>query len=288
MASAPGSLPLPIRTVLGLSVPDTSGIPVPDVSGMVGAGVLISGPSLHNVKAQVDSGTRASRPGTRSRKRASRLLLGAATLGPFPRSAATVLPGTEMDGSLPGEVTRLLRASHEGDVDAVPRLIPLVYGHLRELAEAQLRRESPGHTLTPTALVHEAYLKLQPGLSAPPRDRAHFLAIAARAMRQVLVDHARTRRARKRGGGWARATLTDEIPGAAQVDPEELLALDRAMESLDPRQRQVVECWPWIGPWRAWTPDSARWWSVGSSAEWKRPRSHWPSGYRSARCVASG
>jgi len=147
-----------------------------------------------------------------------------------------------MDGNLPGEVTRLLRASHEGDVDAVPRLIPLVYGHLRELAEAQLRRESPGHTLTPTALVHEAYLKLQPGFTAPPRDRAHFLAIAARAMRQVLVDHARTRRARKRGGGWARATLTDEIPGAAQVDPEELLALDQAMESLDPRQRQVVEC----------------------------------------------
>lgn len=147
-----------------------------------------------------------------------------------------------MDGTPAGEVTRLLRAADGGDAEAGGRLVGLVYDRLRELAGAQLRREDAGHTLTPTALVHEAWMKLQAGLSVTPRDRAHFLAIAARAMRQVLVDHARTRGARKRGDGWARATLTDRIPGAADVDPTELLALDQALESLEPRQRRVVEC----------------------------------------------
>jgi RNA polymerase sigma factor (TIGR02999 family) len=147
-----------------------------------------------------------------------------------------------MDGPSPGEVTKLLRAMGRGDEEAVSRLMPLVYQELRSLARARLRRESVGHTLTPTDLVHEAYLKLAPGSALAPRDRAHFLAIASRAMRQVLVDHARTRKAVKREGGWDRATLTEGVLGAPDVDPTELLALDEAMESLDPRQRMVVEC----------------------------------------------
>jgi RNA polymerase sigma factor (TIGR02999 family) len=124
----------------------------------------------------------------------------------------------------------------------VSRLLTLVYDQLRELAGAQLRREQAGHTLTPTALVHEAYLKLGSSPSAGARDRAHFLAIASRAMRQVLVDHARTRNARKREGGWVRATLSEGELDSGEVDPAELLALEESLGSLDPRQRQVVEC----------------------------------------------
>jgi RNA polymerase sigma factor (TIGR02999 family) len=141
-----------------------------------------------------------------------------------------------------GEVTLLLRSMGAGDDGAAARLVPLVYDQLRALAVGQLRREAVGHTLTPTALVHEAYLKLAPGQALEPRDRAHLLAIASRAMRQVLVDHARAHHARKREGGWMRATLSDGIAGPDEVDATELLALDEALESLDPRQRQVVEC----------------------------------------------
>lgn len=138
-----------------------------------------------------------------------------------------------------GEVTVLLRAARDGDRDAVDRLMPIVYDELRGLARRQLGRERAGHTLHATALVHEAYVKLAGG-AFDANDRGHFLAIAARAMRQVLVDHARTRDAQKRGGGWARTTLTD---GDAVIGfrPEEMIALDRALESLEPRQRQVVE-----------------------------------------------
>lgn len=142
-------------------------------------------------------------------------------------------------GPAPGEVTRLIAAMREGEPDAVDRLYPHVYDELRGVAERQLRRERPGHTLHPTALVHEAYLKMVGGAAAS--DRAHFLALAARAMRQVLVDHARRRSARKRGGGWHATTLTDGS-ASVELDPTELIALDRAMEALDERQRQVVEC----------------------------------------------
>lgn len=119
------------------------------------------------------------------------------------------------------------------------RLVPLVYDELRAVARRQLRNERSDHTLQATALVHEAYAKLVTG-PIDATDRAHFLAIAARAMRQVLIDHARTHKAQKRGGGWARTTLGD---GQAAVDfrADELLALDKALDQLEPRQRQVVE-----------------------------------------------
>jgi RNA polymerase sigma factor (TIGR02999 family) len=140
-----------------------------------------------------------------------------------------------------GEVTRLLRAAHQGEPAALERLVPLVYEDLRRLAGRQLGREYGECTLNPTALVHESYLKLGEGAMVA-RDRAHFLAIAARTMRQVLVDHARERKAAKRGGGsWERTTLTDGA-WVGEFDADGMLALDEALAELEPRQRQVVEC----------------------------------------------
>ncbi len=141
----------------------------------------------------------------------------------------------------PGEVTRLLEAAEAGDRGALDRLVPLVYEDLRRMAHWQLDREGGGHTLQTTGLIHEAYLKLAGGGSVSASSRAHFLAIAARAMRQVLVDYARRRKAAKRGGGVISVTLGDE-PQPADASAEDLLALDEALEQLDPRQRQVIEC----------------------------------------------
>ena len=143
------------------------------------------------------------------------------------------------EASRPGEVTRLLQAVREGEPEALDRLIGLVYDELRLLARRQLARERAGHTLHATALVHEAYIKMA-GSAIDVSGRAHFLAIAARAMRQILVDHARRRQAQKRGGEWEVTTLTD---GARAVEfrPDEMLTLDRALDELDERQRQVVE-----------------------------------------------
>jgi RNA polymerase sigma factor (TIGR02999 family) len=141
-----------------------------------------------------------------------------------------------------GEVTRLLRSAREGEPAALDRLVPLVYEDLRRLARRQLGHEFGERTLNATALVHESYLKLGASALAAATDRAHFLAIAARAMRQVLVEHARDRNAAKRGGGvWERTTLTDGA-WVKEFDPDGVLALDEAVASLEPRQRQVVEC----------------------------------------------
>ena len=139
-----------------------------------------------------------------------------------------------------GEVTRLLQAAVGGDQDALDRLVPLVYEDLRRLAHRQLGREGGGHTLQTTGLVHEAYLKLAGGAGGGAVNRAHFLAIAARAMRQVLVDYARRRKAEKRGGGAISVTLNDGEQGM-EVSSDDLLALDDVLEQLEPRQRQVVE-----------------------------------------------
>ena len=141
-----------------------------------------------------------------------------------------------------GEVTRLLGQLREGDREALDRLLPLVYSELRQAADRVLRGETPGHTLQPTALVHEAYLKLASGPVAS-ENRAHFLGIAARAMRQVLVDHARRRRAVKRGKGEIAVSLS-EADGALSVQSDELLALDEALNRLGERSdrlRKVVE-----------------------------------------------
>jgi RNA polymerase sigma-70 factor, ECF subfamily len=145
------------------------------------------------------------------------------------------------DSIHPGEVTRLLEAAVAGDQEALDRLVPLVYEDLRRVAHRQLDREGGGHTLQTTALIHEAYLKLASGGSLSATSRTHFLALAARAMRQVLVDYARRRKAAKRGGGVISVTLGDE-PQRADTSADDLLALNEALEQLEPRQRQVIEC----------------------------------------------
>jgi len=142
-----------------------------------------------------------------------------------------------------GEVTELLVRAREGDEEAFERVFPLVYDELRRIAGYQLRAERAGHTLQPTALVNEAYMKLVGSPGANWRDRAHFVAIAARAMRQVLVDHARKRDAAKRGGDRQQTTLSG-VPLGVDIGSEELLALDEALDrldALDSRLRQVVE-----------------------------------------------
>ena len=139
-----------------------------------------------------------------------------------------------------GEITRLLHAAGAGDRAALDRAVSLLYNDLRRLARRQLSRELGAKPIEPTTLVHEAYLKLA-GNTPRASNRAHLLAIASHAMRQVLVDHARERRAVKRGPAWVRTTLTDAA-WMTELDPATLLALDDALERLDPRQRQVVEC----------------------------------------------
>lgn len=145
------------------------------------------------------------------------------------------------DSVRPGEVTRLLGALRSGDPTALDRILPLVYEDLGRLADRQLRREAGARSLQATELVHEAYVKLAAGSSLEASNRPHFLAVAAHAMRQVLVDRARRRRAEKRGGSWVRTTL-GPAAGAVEHDADELLALDEALEHLESRQRKVVEC----------------------------------------------
>jgi len=142
------------------------------------------------------------------------------------------------------EVTSLLSSSGDVEPAAVERLVPLLYEELCELAHRQLARERPGHTLQTSALVHEAYLKLSDDSAVASRGRSYFFAAAARAMRQVLVDHARRKRADKRGGSADFVTLDDQV-GQADAFTSELLDLDEALVALaehNPRHARVVEC----------------------------------------------
>lgn len=144
-----------------------------------------------------------------------------------------------------GSVTQLLGRLREGDAEALDRLIPLVYDELRSLARAQLRREDPGHTLGSTALVHEAYMRLAAREELGAADRRHFFAIAAQAMRRVLIDHARTRKRKKRGAGQRLHSLDDAAALLADDAAEELTAIDDALGRLahaSPRAARVVEC----------------------------------------------
>jgi RNA polymerase sigma factor (TIGR02999 family) len=146
--------------------------------------------------------------------------------------------------SEPGDLTRLLRAHAAGDPEAFDRLVPLVYEDLRRVARRQLRRGRPMELLETTGLVHEVWLKLVDGLDVDWQDRRHFLAVCARAMRQVIVDHARRVGAAKRGGGVAAAPLDEESLPAGE-DAARLLTIDHALTRLaerSPRLAQVVEC----------------------------------------------
>lgn len=142
-----------------------------------------------------------------------------------------------------GQVTELLRRFQDGDRQALDQIYPLVYDELRVAARRALARERDGLTLQATELVHEAFFKLVGADGVAWQGRAHFIAIASRAIRQILVDHARRVRADKRGGGAEHVTLGDS-DAALTVPAEEMVALDDALarlEELDPRLRTVVE-----------------------------------------------
>jgi RNA polymerase sigma factor (TIGR02999 family) len=140
-------------------------------------------------------------------------------------------------------VTELLLQIEAGNRTVVDELMPLLYSELRGLAQRQLRAERRNHTLSPTALVHEAYLKLVDQEKVQWQNRAHFLAIASQAMRRILINYANARRAQKRGGGQALVTF-DEAAVISEAKPELLVELDDALkrlESLDERQAKIVE-----------------------------------------------
>lgn len=145
----------------------------------------------------------------------------------------------------PRTITRLLVEISAGRKESLPQLLPVVYDELRRLADRYLRRERPDHTLQPTALVHEAYLRLIDQHEVTWQNRAHFFGICARAMREILIEHARARRAAKRGSGQdLRLTVIGEVSEQQPMSPIDLLALDQALERLgavDPEQVRLVE-----------------------------------------------
>lgn len=148
-----------------------------------------------------------------------------------------------MTGGGPSDVTAILKRIRDADDSGYQDLLPVVYDELRQMAAGYLRQERLDHTLQPTALVHEAYLKLVDQNIADWKDRRHFFAVAARAMRQVLIDYARRHRAAKRGGNRLKFTL-DQAPAPLAPATVDLVALDDAMaelERLDARKSRVVE-----------------------------------------------
>jgi RNA polymerase sigma factor (TIGR02999 family) len=149
-----------------------------------------------------------------------------------------------VDAPSSSEVTALLVRWSRGDRDALEQLLPLVYAECRRIATRQLRRERPGHTLDPTALVHELYLRLVDQRGATWESRAQFFAIAAGLMRRILVDHARGRHAAKRGGSAVLVSLGATAEAAEDPRAADVLAIDEALERLgahDPDQRRLVE-----------------------------------------------
>jgi RNA polymerase sigma factor (TIGR02999 family) len=141
------------------------------------------------------------------------------------------------------EITRILNRLPTTDPTAAAELLPIVYEELRKLARARMANELPSHTLQATALVHEAYLRLVGNDESSWANRAHFFAAAAEAMRRILIDHARRRRAVRHGGGQERLAI-DEISIAAPADDDELLAVHDALEKLarhDPQKAELVK-----------------------------------------------
>jgi RNA polymerase sigma-70 factor (ECF subfamily) len=156
-----------------------------------------------------------------------------------------MLAGSTVAAGSDDAITVLLKAWSGGDAGALPRLVDLVYPELHRIAARHLARERPGHTLQPTALVHEAYVRM--AQQAPGRDwqdRTHFFAVAAHVVRAVLVDHARARRAAKRGSGAITLDLNDVNAAAPALAPVDFLDLDAALQSLealDAEQGRIVE-----------------------------------------------
>jgi len=138
------------------------------------------------------------------------------------------------------EVTRVLAAAEKGDPKAANELLPLVYTELRRLAVHRMAQEAPGQTLQPTALVHEAYLRLVGSQDQKWNGRAHFFGAAAEAMRRILIENARRKRAERHGGGQARLDI-HEIELAAPANDDELLAVNEALEKFAGRDKQKAE-----------------------------------------------
>lgn len=138
------------------------------------------------------------------------------------------------------DVTRVLEAVGQGDPKAAEQLLPLVYDELRKLAALKMAREAPGQTLQPTALVHEAWMRLTEGSNPDWNGRAHFFGAAAEAMRRILIENARRKRAQSHGGGLERLDLAD-LELAAPAKDEEMLAVSEALERLAQRDRQKAE-----------------------------------------------
>ena len=156
---------------------------------------------------------------------------------------------SEMRTPEPGEVTLLLKAWSQGDAQAAERLMPLVFEELQSLAASFLEKERLDHTLQPTALVHEAYLRLVAQKDRGWKNRGHFLAVAATMMRRILVDHARSHQSDKRGGGAVRVPF-EMLEDLAVEEPPDLLALDEALDGLaafDPRKASIVELRFFVG-----------------------------------------
>lgn len=180
--------------------------------------------------------------------------------------------------SAPEPVTQILAEWGAGDAAAFDRLFPIVYDDLSAIAHGKLARSRPGHTLNTQALVHESYIKLIDGSKVGWRDRSHFFAVAGRAMRQVLIDHARKWKAGKRGGGQRPVTFDESVgPGAPGARLDQLLAVDealRALEAHDERLARVVECRYFAGLTAAETAEA-----MGSSLrtverDWTRARAY--------------
>jgi RNA polymerase sigma factor (TIGR02999 family) len=160
-------------------------------------------------------------------------------ISPLPKRGQ---PGDDMAEDRSGQVTELLHDWKKGNEEALRALVPLVYKELRRLAHYHLQSERPDHTLRSTALVHEAYLRLLRGQPVELQNRAHFIAVASRLMRRILVDYARSRRSSKRDGGCKIAF--DDLAALPVTGDSELLALDDALEELsriDERQGKIVE-----------------------------------------------
>ena len=181
------------------------------------------------------------------------------------------------------QVTDLLRAWSDGDASARDRLMPLVYDELRRRAAARLRRERHA-TLQPTALVHEAYLRLVDQRRTSWQSRGQFFGVASEMMRRILVDRARARRAGKRSGRWARVTLEPDhaVVPAQDVDVLDLDAALRGLATFDPRKSRIAELRFFSGlslvrPRRPWTSRSPRWSGTG----------RWPGRGCSGRCRSS-
>jgi RNA polymerase sigma factor (TIGR02999 family) len=149
-----------------------------------------------------------------------------------------------MSDHAPDQITQMLIELTEGNKEVVNQILPHIYDELRKLASSYLRRERSNHTLQPTALVHEAYMKLIDQNRVQWQNRAHFFGIAAQVMRRILMDHARKHTADKRGGEFEKLPIEEEILIVSQDKSSELLALDEALEELskiDPDKAKIVE-----------------------------------------------